>query len=69
MKCLLEANFVFSVKPTIVGYCFVKWILFSAYSIFWEKFRFLGKLPTQSSPNSTLTFASHLGQNIGLGEG
>ena len=28
-----------------------------------------GKLPTYPSPNSTLTFASHLGQNGGLGEG
>ena len=28
-----------------------------------------GKLPTYLSPNSTLTFATHLGQNVGLGEG
>ena len=28
-----------------------------------------GKLPTYPSPKSTLTLTSHLGQNIGLGEG
>ena len=28
-----------------------------------------GKLPTYPSPNSTLTLTSHLGQNVGLGEG
>ena len=28
-----------------------------------------GKLPTYPSPKSTLTFTSHLGQNVGLGEG
>jgi len=28
-----------------------------------------GKLPTYSSPKPTLTFTSHLGQNVGLGEG
>ena len=27
-----------------------------------------GKLPTYPSPNTTLTFASHMGQNIGLEE-
>ena len=32
-------------------------------------FRFLGKLPTYPSPNSTLTFASHLGKNVGFREG
>ena len=31
--------------------------------------QFSGKLPTYLSPNSKLTFASHLGQNFGLGEG
>ena len=28
-----------------------------------------GKLPTYPSPNPTLTLTSHLGQNVGLGEG
>ena len=28
-----------------------------------------GKLPTYPSPKPTLTLTSHLGQNIGLGEG
>ena len=28
-----------------------------------------GKLPTYLSPNSTLSFVCHLGQNVGLGEG
>ena len=28
-----------------------------------------GKLPTYPSPKSTLTLTSHLGQNVGLGEG
>ena len=28
-----------------------------------------GKLPTYPSPKSTLTLNSHLGQNVGLGEG
>ena len=28
-----------------------------------------GKLPTYPSPKPTLTLPSHLGQNIGLGEG
>ena len=27
-----------------------------------------GKLPTYSSPNTTLTLTSHLGQNVGLRE-
>ena len=31
--------------------------------------QFPGKLPTYSSPKSTLTLTSHLGQNVGLGEG
>ena len=32
-----------------------------------DKFRFpVEKLPTYPSPNSTLTFASHLGQNVGF---
>ena len=30
---------------------------------------FLGKLPTHLSPKPTLTLTSHLGQNVGLGEG
>ena len=34
-----------------------------------DPFRFLGNCPTYLSPNSTLSFASHLGQNVGLGEG
>ena len=35
-----------------------------------DQFRFQGNYPpTHPSPNSTLTFASHLGQNVGLGEG
>ena len=28
-----------------------------------------GKLPTYSSPKPTLTLTSHLGKNVGLGEG
>jgi len=28
-----------------------------------------GKLPTYPSPKPTLTLTSHLGQNVGLGEG
>ena len=28
-----------------------------------------GKLPTYPSSNPTLTLTSHLGQNVGLGEG
>jgi len=28
-----------------------------------------GKLPTYPSPEPTLTLTSHLGQNVGLGEG
>ena len=28
-----------------------------------------GKLPTYPFPKSTLTLTSHLGQNVGLGEG
>ena len=28
-----------------------------------------GKLPTYPSPKPTLTLPSHLGQNVGLGEG
>ena len=30
---------------------------------------FPGKLPTHRSPKPTLTLTSHLGQNVGLGEG
>ena len=28
-----------------------------------------GKLPTNPSPKPTLTLTTHLGQNVGLGEG
>ena len=28
-----------------------------------------GKLPTYPSPKPTLTLTSHLGQNVGVGEG
>ena len=34
-----------------------------------DQFRFLGKLPTYPSPKPTLSLTSHLGQNVGLGEG
>ena len=33
------------------------------------QFRFVGNCPTYPSPNSTLTFASQLGQNVGFGRG
>ena len=35
----------------------------------WDHCTFLGKLPTYPFPNSTLKLTSHLGQNVGLGEG
>ena len=34
-----------------------------------DHYTFLGKLPTYPSPKPTLTLTSHLGQNVGLGEG
>jgi len=34
-----------------------------------DHYIFPGKLPTYPSPKPTLTFTSHLGQNVGLGEG
>ena len=34
-----------------------------------DHYTFLGKLPTYPSPKPTLTRTSHLGQNVGLGEG
>ena len=34
-----------------------------------DLFQVSGKLPTYLSPNSTLSFASHLGQIFGLGKG
>ena len=40
-------------------------------SVTWENgsLNVSGKLPTYSSPKPTLTITSHLGQNVGLGEG
>ena len=35
----------------------------------WDHSTFSGNLPTYSSPKPTLTLTSHLGQNVGLGEG
>ena len=34
-----------------------------------ESFNVSGKLPSYPSPKPTLTLTSHLGQNVGLGEG
>ena len=34
-----------------------------------DHYTFLGKVPTYPSPKPTLTLTSHLGQNVGLGEG
>ena len=34
-----------------------------------DHYTFLRKLPTYPSPKPTLTLTSHLGQNVGLGEG
>ena len=34
-----------------------------------DHYTFLGKLPTYPSPKPTLTLTSHLGQNVGIGEG
>ena len=34
-----------------------------------DQFRFLSKLPTYPSPKPTLSLTSHLGHNVGLGEG
>ena len=39
------------------------------YKWHWESISVSGKLPTYPSPKSTLTLTSHLGQNVGLGEG
>ena len=36
---------------------------------YWDHYTFLGKLPIYPSPKPTLTFTSHLGQNVGLEEG
>ena len=42
----------------------------NCFGNFSGQLRFLGKcLPTYPSPKSTLTLTSHLGQNVGLGEG
>ena len=39
------------------------------YDVVFGSVKVSGKLPTYPSPNSMLTFASHLGQNVVLGEG
>ena len=35
----------------------------------WGSLYISGKLPTYPSPKQTLTLTSHVGQNVGLGEG
>ena len=48
-----------------------------AYNVFYQvhicliflKAVFLGRLPTYPSPKPTLTLTSHIGQNVGVGEG
>ena len=59
-------------KPFPVGH-FLIWpirVCPAEQGMFWDQFRFPGKLPTYPSPKPTLlSLSSHSGQNVGLGEG
>ena len=55
------------------GFWESKMTLGKRYMVYYLSFRFRlkvsEKLPTYPFPKSTLTLTSHLGQNVGLGEG
>ena len=68
------AGVFLGVVETTVGSVALMWVLFIVFPIFSVCITSFGdctcpQLPTSSSPNLTLTLASHLGQNVVLGEG
>ena len=56
----------FAYHPTSIPSCFASHLKVKHKR---DHYTFLGKLPTYPSPKPTLPLTSHLGQNVGLGEG
>ena len=56
----------FAYHPTPIPSCFASHLKVKHKR---DHYTFLGKLPTYPSPKPTLSLKSHLGQNVGLGEG
>ena len=68
------AGVFLGVVETIVGSVALMWVLFIVFPIFSVCITSFGdctclQVPTYPFPKPTLTLTSHLGQNVGLGEG
>ena len=76
---LAEPTFCFSCKPfaKFVSNCMKSWLAYNSsdwsvnflYGLSFGSLHVSGKLSTYPFPKPTLTLTSHLGQNVGLGEG